>query len=111
MRKIMQKRIKCTVLYATETKTSEEFANSLVDVFNYSYNTKVRIKKISFLFKSINICCFHKVICMEEYDINQLSKENFLVVVASTYGNGDAPGNGENFKNALINIKKNLEKY
>lgn len=32
---------------------------------------------------------------MEEYDMSNLEYESLVLVVTSTFGNGDPPGNGE----------------
>ncbi len=32
---------------------------------------------------------------MEDYNFSELEKESLLIVVTSTFGNGDCPGNGE----------------
>lgn len=40
----MSKRVKCTILYATETGKSETFAKKLGDLFSKAFNVKV-IKK------------------------------------------------------------------
>ena len=41
MDKQLQKRVKCTILYATETGKSECFAKSLTEIFKHSFNAKV----------------------------------------------------------------------
>ncbi len=38
---------------------------------------------------------FTKVIAMEDYDIQNLEYESLVLVVTSTFGNGDPPENGE----------------
>ncbi|XP_073472780.1 nitric oxide synthase, inducible [Aquarana catesbeiana] len=85
-RKSMAARIKATILYATETGKSETLARKLHTLF-------------SFAFKS-------KVICMHDYNISNLDKETLLLIVTSTFGNGDCPGNGETFKKSLFNLKQ-----
>ncbi|XP_055513563.1 nitric oxide synthase 2b, inducible [Leucoraja erinacea] len=85
MRKTMAKRTKATILYATETGKSETFAKRLCTLFNGAFNAKV--------------------VCMDDYDMNNLAKESLVLVVASTFGNGDSPGNGEVFKKSLFNKK------
>ena len=42
MGKALAKRIKCTILYATETGKSEGFAKTLSSVFKYAFDVKVR---------------------------------------------------------------------
>lgn len=32
---------------------------------------------------------------MEDYDFSDLEKEQLMMVVTSTFGNGESPGNGE----------------
>jgi len=52
---------------------------------------------------------------MEDYNFSDLDKESLLIVVTSTFGNGDCPGNGEVWIYLctvtcciLIIIKKNI---
>lgn len=47
MGKAMAKRIKCTILYATETGKSERFAKTLSDLFKHAFDPRVK-KKIFF---------------------------------------------------------------
>ena len=42
MRKALEKRIKCTILYATETGRSEAFAKTLSALFKHAFDVKVR---------------------------------------------------------------------
>uniref|UniRef100_A0A670KCS2 Nitric oxide synthase n=1 Tax=Podarcis muralis TaxID=64176 RepID=A0A670KCS2_PODMU len=85
MRRATADRIKATVLYATETGRSETLARNLGDLFNCAFNTRV--------------------ICMDDYDPKDLEKEALLLVVTSTFGNGDAPSNGKvTFHAALMSV-------
>lgn len=36
-----------------------------------------------------------QVLCMDEYDVVSLEHETLVLVVTSTFGNGDPPENGE----------------
>ncbi|XP_037078549.1 nitric oxide synthase-like protein [Pollicipes pollicipes] len=80
----LSRRIKATILYATETGKSETYANMLGQVFSHAFNAQV--------------------ICMDDYDIVDLEHEGLLIVVTSTFGNGDPPENGEGFYKALQNM-------
>ncbi|KAM6460457.1 nitric oxide synthase, inducible isoform 2-T4 [Liasis olivaceus] len=91
MRRVMAARIKVTVLYATETGKSETLARKLGDMFNCAFNTKVT--------------------CMVDYNLRDLEKETLLLVVTSTFGNGDAPSNGKTLQNALLSMKQLSNKF
>ncbi|KAK2831743.1 hypothetical protein Q7C36_016829 [Tachysurus vachellii] len=93
MKSALVKRVSCTILYATETGKSQTFAKKL---------------------KSILSCAFNpRILCMEDYSFLELEKECLLMVVTSTFGNGDSPGNGQMFKKYLFSTKnlKNKLRY
>lgn len=71
----MSRRIKATVLYATETGIAENYAKKLGEIFGHAFNAQVH--------------------CMADYDISSMEHEAMLLVVTSTFGNGDPPENGE----------------
>ncbi|XP_064613211.1 nitric oxide synthase 1-like [Liolophura sinensis] len=75
------KREKCTVLYGTETGKSARFAQQLAEVFSSVFDVAV--------------------ICMDDYDVNGLVNETLVLVVTSTFGSGDPPGNAEVFFKSL----------
>lgn len=79
--KALSKRIKATILYATETGKSETFAKRLFEIFGHAFNSQVY--------------------SMDTYDVSNLEHEALLLVVASTAGNGDPPENG------LVSPQKN----
>lgn len=85
MGKALARRVKCTILYATETGKSERFARSLCEIFKHAFDAKV--------------------LNMEEYDPIYLEHEQLLLVVTSTFGNGDPPENGEAFAKSLHEMK------
>ena len=89
MRKALDKRVKCTILFASETGRSERFAKNLYDLFKYNFDPKL--------------------ISMDNYDFVHLDHETLLLIVSSTFGNGDPPENGRKFKNFLIQRKKDQE--
>jgi sulfite reductase alpha subunit-like flavoprotein len=68
MGKALGKRVKCTILYASETGKSERFAKNLHDIFKHNFHPKL--------------------ISMDKYDFVQLNHETLLFVVTSTFGNG-----------------------
>ncbi len=75
MRNVKSKRIKCTVLYATETGMSKNYATIIKDLFDRNFN-----------------CSLY---AMDEYDRVKLEHEQLVLVVTSTFGSGDPPANGE----------------
>uniref|UniRef100_A0A8C1VB63 Nitric oxide synthase, inducible n=1 Tax=Cyprinus carpio TaxID=7962 RepID=A0A8C1VB63_CYPCA len=81
----LAKRVRCTVLYATETGKSQTFAKKLNTMMNCAFSSRV--------------------VCMEDYNFSELETESLLIVVTSTFGNGDCPGNGESFKKQLLSLK------
>ena len=89
MRKALAKRVKCTILYATETGKSERFSKSLVEIFKHAFDAKI--------------------ICMSDYDVVNLEHETLLLIVTSTFGNGDPPDNGVEFKKFLCEIRKSQD--
>ncbi|XP_078271813.1 nitric oxide synthase 3-like [Rhinoraja longicauda] len=78
----LARRVRVTILYATETGRAHTMAHKLCTVFSTTFNPKVQR--------------------MDEYDIANLEHETLLLVVASTFGNGDPPENGEAFAELLM---------
>ena len=71
---VKAKRYKVTILYATETGKSETYAHNLKDLF---------------------LCAFDvKVVCMEDYNFPDIENEQCIMIITSTFGNGEAPDNG-----------------
>ncbi|XP_035410174.1 nitric oxide synthase, endothelial isoform X1 [Cygnus atratus] len=81
---VMARRVKATILYATETGKSRTYAWSLCQLFRRAFDPKV--------------------LCMDEYDIVSLEHETLVLVVTSTFGNGDPPECGESFSKALMEM-------
>jgi len=81
MKTAMSKRIRATILYATETGKSFEFSKMLKQLFDHAFDGKI--------------------IAMEDYDLRNLEYESLVLVVTSTFGNGDPPENGEEFAKNL----------
>uniref|UniRef100_A0A8D2MKR9 nitric-oxide synthase (NADPH) n=1 Tax=Zonotrichia albicollis TaxID=44394 RepID=A0A8D2MKR9_ZONAL len=75
MGQAMAKRVKATILYATETGKSQVYAKTLCEIFKHAFDAKV--------------------MAMDEYDVVHLEHETMVLVVTSTFGNGDPPENGE----------------
>ncbi|XP_055327334.1 nitric oxide synthase-like protein [Paramacrobiotus metropolitanus] len=81
MSKALARRIRATIIYATETGKSEKYARTLFDVFKYGFDVNV--------------------ISAENYDLTHLEHEALILVVTSTFGNGDPPDNGKDFASYL----------
>ncbi|XP_030402448.1 nitric oxide synthase, endothelial isoform X2 [Gopherus evgoodei] len=81
---VMARRVKATILYATETGKSRTYAWNLGELFRRAFDPKV--------------------LCMDEYDIVSLEHETLVLVVTSTFGNGDPPESGESFAKALMEM-------
>ncbi|XP_055836592.1 nitric oxide synthase isoform X2 [Episyrphus balteatus] len=80
----LSKRIKATILYATETGKSEQYSKKLCEILGHAFNAQT--------------CC------MSDYDISFMEHEALLIVIASTFGNGDPPENGEEFAQELYKL-------
>nr|AAS93626.1 nitric oxide synthase a [Sepia officinalis] len=85
MGKALARRVKCTILYGTETGKSERYARTLCEIFRHAFDAKV--------------------MCMEDYDIIDLEHEALVLMVTSTFGNGDPPENGWAFADALYEMR------
>ncbi|XP_026329114.1 nitric oxide synthase-like isoform X2 [Hyposmocoma kahamanoa] len=87
----LSKRIKATILYATETGRSEQYAKELGAIFGYAFNAQVH--------------------CMSEYDMFSIEHETLLLIVTSTFGNGEPPDNGLDFAEHLFQMLYNDKKH
>ncbi|XP_012275116.1 nitric oxide synthase, salivary gland isoform X2 [Orussus abietinus] len=77
----LSRRIKATVLFGTETGTSKMYAEKLSELLGHAFHSQV--------------------LCMADYDVTNIEHETLLLVVTSTFGNGDPPENGEAFAENL----------
>ena len=75
MGEAMAKRHKAIILYATETGKSENYAKILGELFSHAFDPKV--------------------MSMDEFNFPELEHEQLVLIVTSTFGNGEAPTNGE----------------
>ncbi|XP_068629957.1 nitric oxide synthase-like [Battus philenor] len=87
----LSKRIKATILYATETGKSEQYAKELGVIFGHAFNAQVQ--------------------CMSEYDMFSIEHETLVLIVTSTFGNGEPPANGVEFAEHLFQMLCNEKKY
>ncbi|XP_059724770.1 nitric oxide synthase 3 isoform X2 [Haemorhous mexicanus] len=81
---VMARRVKATILYGTETGKSRTYAWNLCQLFRRAFDPKV--------------------LCMDEYDVVALEHETLVLVVTSTFGNGDPPECAESFSKALMEM-------
>ncbi|XP_030799161.1 nitric oxide synthase, endothelial [Camarhynchus parvulus] len=84
MGQVMARRVKATILYGTETGKSRTYAWNLCQLFRRAFDPKV--------------------LCMDEYDVVALEHESLVLVVTSTFGNGDPPECAESFSKALMEM-------
>ena len=82
---------KLTILYATETGNSKKIAMDL--------NKKIKLLKLTTNLKAI-----------EQYNWNNLCKEEYLVFITSTHGEGDLPEVAKEFWAFLLRETPNLSK-
>lgn len=47
---------------------------------------------------------------MADYDVKDLNYQQAIIIVASTFGDGEAPSNGEEFKKKLEEMRKQNSK-
>uniref|UniRef100_G3PM77 Nitric oxide synthase n=1 Tax=Gasterosteus aculeatus aculeatus TaxID=481459 RepID=G3PM77_GASAC len=85
MGQAMAKRVKATILFATETGKSQDYAKTLCEIFQHAFDAKV--------------------MSMDDYDVVDLEHETLVLMVTSTFGNGDPPENGEKFGAALMEMR------
>ncbi|XP_041348761.1 nitric oxide synthase, inducible-like [Gigantopelta aegis] len=90
MNTVLTRRVKCLVLYATETGTSERFARTTCDIFKHAFRAKV--------------------MCMDEYDVTQLENEALVLIVSSTFGSGESPEQGMIFSKHLTTLRNEYER-
>lgn len=85
---------KITIVYATETGNSKQLATQLAGI---AKKHKLPVKLFS----------------VDQYSFNQLQKENILVIVISTQGDGEPPAAAQVFFNSLFseNIQLNNLSY
>ncbi|XP_065830378.1 nitric oxide synthase, inducible-like [Oscarella lobularis] len=81
----LMKRVRVTILYATETGKSERYAKDVASLFSHAFAVKV--------------------VCMEDYTFSDIEYEQLLLTVTSTFGNGDPPDNGEVFGRELYEMR------
>ncbi|CAN0369821.1 unnamed protein product [Lampetra planeri] len=91
MGKAMARRVRAIILYATETGKSQAFANSLCEIFKHAFDAKV--------------------VCMQDYDVVHLEHEALVLLVTSTFGNGDPPENGQKFWLSLLEMQHPLSSH
>lgn len=101
---MMARRVKATILYATETGKSRTYAWNLCQLFRRAFDPKVGGRKRREQHPGLQwadcssmptsqpcILLPTQVLCMDEYDVVSLEHETLVLVVTSTFGNGDPP--------------------
>lgn len=75
-----------TILYATETGKSETYALRLEQLFSNTFHVRN--------------------FCMNNYILEEIANESILIVICSTFGNGEPPDNGKEFWKNLNQIQE-----
>lgn len=88
-KELMQGREKCTIIFATETGKAAKFATTLAKVFDKLFNVEA-------------------VAANEYLPVSRLASERLVLFVASTFGNGEPPGNAEKFYEDMKALKGSL---
>nr|O61309.1 RecName: Full=Nitric oxide synthase; AltName: Full=NOS type I; AltName: Full=Neuronal NOS; Short=N-NOS; Short=nNOS [Lymnaea stagnalis]AAC17487.1 nitric oxide synthase [Lymnaea stagnalis] len=89
MSKALSSRVKCSIFYATETGRSERFARRLSEIFKPVFHSRV--------------------VCMDDYAVETLEHESLVMVITSTFGNGEPPENGKQFAQSLLDMKRKYD--
>lgn len=50
--------------------------------------------------------CGEQLYCMDDFNVSDLKFQQVILVVASTFGEGEAPSNGKNFKDNLDKLHR-----
>ena len=85
---IRANRVPVSIVYATETGKAERYAKSLFDMFKHGFNVRV--------------------LSAEQYHGEQLDHETVLIVIASTFGNGNPPDSGKSLDAYLQKSSESL---
>ncbi|SDO05555.1 flavodoxin domain-containing protein [Pseudomonas jinjuensis] len=80
--------MKMIVLYGTETGNAEMVADDIRDALGNDYETSVHD--------------------MSRFDADQLSADDFHIIVCSTYGDGELPNSAQPFFNSLEQRRPDL---
>ncbi|XP_038050616.1 nitric oxide synthase, brain-like isoform X2 [Patiria miniata] len=84
MKEALKQRFKATILYATETGRSKQYAERINRMFSCTFDSRV--------------------LCMEDYDVVELETETLILIITSTFGNGEPPENGEGFARHIAKL-------
>ncbi|XP_033126767.1 nitric oxide synthase, brain-like [Anneissia japonica] len=87
--KALVKRDRVSILFGTETGTSEKFALKLAEFCRNLF--------------------YVEVTSMEHYDARRIHREHILLIITSTFGNGNPPENAKNFARQLSLLAKSYK--